>query len=110
MAKEKQMLTPETAKQIALQLIKELETNKIPIKESYLFGSIIAHKNNEYSDIDIALISDVFTGFGFEDRKKINPFILKINSSIEPHPFPSSKFITENPFVNEIIKNGMKIK
>ena len=103
------MFTKAIAKKLALKLIKELEANNIPIKHSYLFGSVVTNKNTEFSDIDIALISDIFTGFGYDDRKKINPYIIKINSCIEPHPFTSSEFTENNPFAKEVIRTGIKI-
>lgn len=89
---------------------KELKKNNvINIKSIYLFGSSVKGNINSYSDIDVAIISDSFTGFRYEDRAKINPFILKTNINIEIHPFSPEEFNRKNPFAKEIILNGIKI-
>ncbi len=88
--------------------ISEVKKN-IKVKNIYFFGSYVKGKNHRYSDIDLAIISDDFTGFKFEDRKKINPLILKTNINIEVHPFTSKEFREKNPFVMEIIETGKKI-
>ncbi|EKD28764.1 MAG: nucleotidyltransferase, partial [uncultured bacterium] len=76
---------------------------------AYLFGSYANGKYNKYSDIDLALVSPSFSGFRFEDAKRLNPLVLKINSSIEVHPINEKDFNNPNPFVKEIIENGIKI-
>ncbi|MBN2060018.1 MAG: nucleotidyltransferase domain-containing protein, partial [Deltaproteobacteria bacterium] len=38
-----------------------------------LFGSWAKGAEHEESDVDVALISDVFTGDRFQDRRKIVP-------------------------------------
>jgi predicted nucleotidyltransferase len=48
--------------------ILELERNKIPIKRAILFGSYAKGFARPESDIDVALISDVFSGDRFKDR------------------------------------------
>ncbi len=42
--------------------VEELEKNRIPIRQAVLFGSYAAGGSHEWSDIDIALVSDVFEG------------------------------------------------
>jgi predicted nucleotidyltransferase len=42
--------------------IEKLEENKIPIRQAVLFGSHAAGGSHEWSDIDIALVSEVFEG------------------------------------------------
>lgn len=79
------------------------------IERTILFGSYAKGTANNWSDIDIALVSKDFTGIGFYDRKRINPYLIKIDSRIEPHPFRPEDFSKENPFVNEILKQGIEI-
>ena len=88
--------------------VNEVKRN-IQVKTIYLFGSFVNGRNSRYSDIDVAIVSDDFMGFKFEDRKKINPIILKINTNIEIHPFTSKEFEEKNPFVKEILKTGKRI-
>lgn len=74
-----------------------------------LFGSYAKGTAGKWSDIDIALVSRDFTGTGFYDRKRINPYLIKTDSRIEPHPFRSEDFKEDNPFVMEILKQGVEI-
>lgn len=88
----------------------ELEKDRIiEIKSAYLFGSVVTGKNTKNSDIDLAIVSDSFTGSRYDDRVKLNPYILKINTSIEVHPFTASEFKVDNPFAKEIMETGERI-
>ena len=91
-------------------LLLQLKNDRIlKIKSAYLFGSVVKGKNNKYSDIDLAIVSDSFTGCRYDDRVKLNPYILKINTSVEVHPFTTKEFKVDNPFAKEIIENGERI-
>jgi predicted nucleotidyltransferase len=82
---------------------------KINIKKIYLFGSYSKGNFSEYSDIDLAIVSDNFQGIPFYDREKINKIIIFINNNIEVHPFRSEDFTDDDPFVKEIIKTGIEL-
>jgi uncharacterized protein len=91
-------------------LFSELEKdNIIEIKSAYLFGSVVKGKRTKYSDIDLAIVSDSFTGYRYDDRVKLNPYILKIDTSVEIHPFTTSEFKIDNPFAKEIMETGQRI-
>jgi len=60
--------------EIVKKYIKELEINKIHISKAILFGSHALGKGKPESDIDVALISEVFSGDRFEDRRKFKIF------------------------------------
>lgn len=79
------------------------------LREAYLFGSYANGLANEYSDIDIALVSDEFEGSRFWDKKKLYKYLLKLSSDIEIHPFNSDDFNDSDPFVVEIKRTGKKI-
>jgi len=88
----------------------ELKKDRIiEIKSAYLFGSFVKGKNTMHSDIDLAIVSDSFTGSRYDDRVKLNPYILKINTSVEVHPFTTKEFKVDNPFAKEIMENGERI-
>jgi predicted nucleotidyltransferase len=74
-----------------------------------LFGSYAEGRANEWSDIDIALVSDSFEGDRFEDRGKIRRITLSVSSDLSPLPFRPEDFTPENPFVKEIIEKGVRI-
>lgn len=81
----------------------------IHLDRAILFGSYARGRTNQWSDIDIALVSREFQGIGFYDRQKVNPYILKIDTRIEPHPFRPEEFTEDDPFVKEILNEGIEI-
>jgi uncharacterized protein len=89
--------------------IAELEKNKIPIKKAILFGSYARGKAKMESDIDVALVSEVFSGDRFEDRRKIIPLRREIDNRIEPIPFRPEDFENGGILVEEIKKTGVVV-
>lgn len=81
----------------------------IRLERVILFGSYARGNATRWSDIDIALVSKDFQGIGFYDRRKVNPYILKIDTRIEPHPYKSEDFIEDDPFIKEILNVGIEI-
>jgi len=100
---------PARIEEILKRYFEILRQNKIPIKNAFLFGSYAKGNYNEWSDIDIALVSDIFEGNRINDRKKIRKLTLSISSSLEVLPFNSNDFNNENPFAKEIIETGIKL-
>ena len=95
---------------IAKEYIAVLSKEKYAIHSAFLFGSYAKNKANNDSDIDVALVSTVFNGFGYEDRKhfsKIN--IKKQFVDIETKTFPSTYFEKGDPFIAEIIQTGIEL-
>lgn len=87
----------------------DLVRNQININGAYLFGSYLEGTYSEDSDIDIAIIGDGFTGDYIEDTFKLMKLRRKIDNRIEPHPFNNKDFDILDPFVQEIVKNGIKL-
>ena len=94
---------------IVKRYVEELRKHDIPIREALLFGSYVKGTIREESDIDVALILDVFTGDRFEDRRKIVPLRRKIDNRIEPMPFSPLSFSRGGILVDEIKRTGVKI-
>ncbi len=94
-------------------LIKEylslLQTHNIPINQAILFGSYAKGNYSKWSDIDLALVSEIFEGNRIKDRGKIRRITLSFSSNIEVLPFRPQDFNTNDPFVKEIIETGIKI-
>ncbi len=86
-----------------------LVSDEFPIKYAYLFGSYANGNAREYSDVDLAIVSDKFEGSRFFDKKKLNKYILQTSTDLEIHPFRTDDFTEDNPFVKEIIQTGLKI-
>ena len=89
-------------------------SERITIREAYLFGPYSQGEAGEESDIDIALVSDEFQGFRYEDRKLaydiVKRDLLKRYYDIEIHPFRTEDFTPDNPFVKEILRTGKRIQ
>ncbi len=86
-----------------------LVSQDFPLRGVYLFGSYAKGNPGEYSDIDLAIVSDKFEGSRFFDKQKLNNFILKTSIDLEIHPFKTDDFTEDNPFVKEILETGIKI-
>lgn len=100
---------PVKIKDIIRKYLSKLNKNNIPIKQAVLFGSYATGKYNKWSDIDIALVSDIFTGDRINDKDKIRSITLSVSSEIEVIPFPPHDFNSDNPFAKEILKTGIKL-
>ena len=94
---------------IIKQFIQEAAKDKINISQAILFGSYAKGTNHEYSDIDVAVVSEDFEGTRFYDNQKL--FDAKYNTSIdlETHPFRPEDFTPDDLFVKEIISYGIRI-
>lgn len=91
------------------KFIMELELNNFKIQKAILFGSYVNNSFNEWSDIDLALVSADFEGNRFNDRQKIRKIKAKVGFSISPFPFRPEDFDSSDLFVKEILKTGVQI-
>lgn len=98
----------ETVKLIA-ERFAELLKNEMKINSVYLYGSVVNECSTKGSDIDIAVISNDFTGDCVDDIFRLMKIRRKVDNRIEPHPFKSSEFDSSNPFVKEILTKGIRI-
>ncbi|MDT3738213.1 MAG: nucleotidyltransferase domain-containing protein [Candidatus Kapabacteria bacterium] len=90
--------------------IDELIKSGIRLEKTYLFGSYSFGNQRVDSDIDLALISDMFSGFGYDDRKLLSGTnIKKEYIDIEPITFSYLDFKKGNPFIDEILRTGIEI-
>lgn len=87
----------------------ELEKENIRVQQLYLFGSFAKSENGQFSDIDLAVVSDDFSGIRFNDYDKFISSILKIDRSIEPIAFRMQDTYEDLFFINEIQKKGIRI-
>lgn len=91
------------------QYIRALKKNAIPINQMFLFGSYARGNYSEWSDIDLAVVSDIFEGSRFKDRNKIRRITLFVSSDFEVLPYRPEDFTEDDPFVKEIIETGIRI-
>lgn len=100
---------PDKIKSIIERYLVLLRENNIQIKNAYLFGSFAKGSNDEWSDIDIAIVSDAFEGIRIKDREKIRNITLAVSSNLEVLPFNPKDFSLENPLAKEIIETGISL-
>jgi len=100
---------PAKVKNIIDRYLQALIRNNIPIKEAMLFGSYAKGNYQEWSDIDIALVSEIFAGNRIDDKDKIRKITLSISSEIEVIPFSPKDFHLQNPLAKEIMTTGIKL-
>jgi uncharacterized protein len=94
----------------ARQLIGLLKTNGIDIYEAYVFGSVAMGKEDECSDIDIAIVSGKFIGIPFYDVKKVSKFRRAIDLRLEVHPFSLNDILNDPPlFFTDIKNKGIRV-
>jgi predicted nucleotidyltransferase len=100
---------PGKVKRIIDRYIKALEKQGIRLRQVIVFGSYASGRYDEWSDIDIALVSEAFEGVRMNDRNKIRRITLNISSDLEPLPYRPEDFTADDPFVREILETGIRI-
>jgi len=74
----------------------------------FLFGSYAKGSPREDSDIDIAIVFSDYNN-RMERQVELMKLTRQIDTRIEPHPFRENEFNLSNPFVNEIVNNGVEV-
>ena len=102
---EKQ-LTQQAAINRVRQFVYDIQLRGIALSHVILFGSYARNEQHDYSDIDIALVSDSFEGLSIVD---VEPFRdIKIQSPyklLELHTYNTADFERgDNGFIDEEIK------
>lgn len=91
-------------------LLESMRKAGISISSAYLFGSYASGKAGPWSDIDVALVSNDFTGVRFNDVARLISVLKTYNNFIEFHPFRKTDFnARKDLFVKEIQDTGIKI-
>jgi len=104
------MLDRDAVIEIVRNYAHDIELHGVHLRNVYLYGSFAKGTQHEWSDIDVALVADEFTGFTFDD-KDLFPYvgIKKPYIRIESKTYPTDYFNEGDPFIEEIIKTGIKI-
>jgi predicted nucleotidyltransferase len=104
------MLTRKAVIQIVRNYANEIEQQGVRLRTVILYGSFAKDRQHEWSDIDVALIADDFTGLGFLDKKRFAGIMVqKPYVRIEVKTYPTEYFRSGDPFINEIKKDGITI-
>ena len=79
------------------------------VDSAYLFGSYARDAQDQWSDIDLAVVSADFSEDLFEERLVLMRLACEIDERIEPKPFRPDTFVPIDPLVYEIQKHGIKL-
>ena len=104
------MLTQNAVIKKVRNYAKEINKSGVNLRKVILFGSYAKGTQHEWSDIDVALVADNFTGVCFLD-KKLFPYIgiKEPYIGIEPRTYSTDYFLESDPFIEEIKKTGIEI-
>jgi predicted nucleotidyltransferase len=102
------MLTQQAAIKLSREFLQDLRNVGYAPKQAYLFGSYAKGTPHEYSDVDIAVWDDKFTGCLSIDWDPIK-YVLIRYTLLEPHTYNSNETEANNPFIELIKRNGIKI-
>ena len=104
------MLTRNAAIKTVRNYVKEINETGVNLRKVILFGSFAKGTQHEWSDIDVALVADGFSGVGFFDRQLFSGIgIKKPYINIEPITYPTDYFAESDPFIEEIKSTGIEI-
>lgn len=102
------MLTRENAIELSKEFIDKLNSSGININHAFLYGSFLRDEQREHSDIDLAIISENFSGISVLDIPLIAK-VLKDYYLIHPKTYSLEDWTNGEPFLDEIVKAGYKI-
>jgi len=104
------MLTRDAVIDIVRNYAHEIQGHGIHLRTVILYGSFAKGTHHEWSDIDVALVADEFTGFTFNDCKLYSGLgIKKPYIRIEEKTYQTEYFNEGDPFIDEIKKDGIVI-
>jgi len=103
------MLTQDAAIETVRNYANEIRLCGVNLRNVVLYGSFAKGTQHEWSDIDVALVADEFTGL--PDDHYLFPYIgiKKPYIRIETKTYPTEYFDQGDPFIEEIKKTGIEI-
>ena len=93
---------------ITKSFIKDCNAAGLFFDKVFLFGSYANGNANDWSDVDLLLVSKRFTKNTFDNLK----LFLKINAKypvIETHTYPTDYFLSCDAFVEDVLKTSIEI-
>jgi predicted nucleotidyltransferase len=102
------MVTQQAVIEEVKEFAKEIKALGLHLRKVYLFGSFAQNQQQEYSDIDVALVADEFVGIGFDDIDLFGKALIK-HILIQPKTYPTAYFEKGDPFIDEIKRTGIVI-
>jgi len=103
------MVTQNAAIEEVKDFARKVRELGIHLRKVILFGSYARNEQRQWSDIDVALVADEFSGIGFDDIGLLGKALIK-HIDIQPQTYPTDYFNEDDPFLDEIKRTGIEIK
>ena len=100
----------EKAMEIASQFAKRVRSELDSQAEVYLYGSIVRNENSPTSDIDIAVVSKVFTNNVCDNYACVNLLAYDIHDNIDAQAIIYEDWIDQTPFTATVQRQGVLVK
>lgn len=94
---------------ISTKYLQRLRESNVKFSEAWLFGSYAKGKQNDNSDIDLAIVLEDTEIKNFETEVRLMVIRDGEETLIEPHAFTRDEFNMKIPFIYQIIENGERI-
>jgi predicted nucleotidyltransferase len=104
------MFTRKSIRKIIQEFILELKSKGYNPSKVVLFGSYAKGNPHEHSDIDLAIWDKNFTGCIPLDVESLLKLKIKFPTLLELHTYHSSETAESDPFIGEILKQGILIE
>lgn len=92
------------------RLKNRLEERGIKDAEYYVFGSWAEGRQGKYSDIDLCVVSEFFSGNSFEDSTELRLLSLDIDPILEPVAMRPEDFDDKyNSLATEVKRTGIRV-
>jgi len=100
----------EKIKSKIIRFSKRLEKKGVKDAKYYVFGSWAEGRQGKYSDIDLAVVSDEFSGNSFEDSTRLRLLTIGIDTMLEPVAMKTEDFADKyNSLASEIKRTGIRV-
>lgn len=102
------MAEREFALKTARSFIKDCNEAGLFFDKVFLFGSYATGRANDWSDIDLLLVSKKFTNNTFDNLK----LYLTVNAKypiVETHPYPTDYFYKGDAFIEDVLKTSVEV-
>jgi uncharacterized protein len=106
--KDKKMVTRKALMEKIFGLLNDLKGVGYVPSRVVLFGSYAKGNPHAHSDIDLAIWDAHFTGCGTVDIEPIVSIVSRY-PGVEIHTFAENETPDNNPFIHEILKQGIEI-
>ena len=105
------MLTQKSVISQLKEMANEIKLSGVHLTKMVLFGSYSRNEQHKWSDIDVAVVADEFSGIGFDDVGLFARTLVKRSSlQIQPRTYNTKNFTPDyDPFVEEILRTGIEI-